>query len=170
MLNTLSHGVGLVVGLLAGIFLVTYAALFGDGWHLGASITYVTTLIILYLSSTLYHAQKSKASKRFFKVLDHSAIYLFIAGSYTLVLLTLLKGPMVWVVFGLQWGIALAGIILKFVRGANNGILDTAAYLAMGWMCLLILEDLIQIPTGALVLIALGGGLYTVGTIFFFFF
>ena len=165
--NSITHGVGLLLSLVGSAFMVTYALRYGDKWHIIASLIYCASLIFLYACSTLYHSRKCVKAKEFFNLLDHSAIYLFIAGSYSLLLLTVLRGTTGFIVFGIQWGIALAGILYKYFKGVKSGLVDSFGYLAMGWMVVFLIEDMAHIPEGAFNLIFIGGIFYSVGVIFF---
>ncbi len=168
--NSISHGVGLVAAL-AGLPVLIVAALRRGQTAdtVGASV-FATTVILLYLASTVYHAlppQRTRA-KATWRVLDHSAIYLLIAGTYTPFTLGVLSGAWGWVLFGVIWSLAVSGMILKLVGGIRYDTLSTVVYLGMGWMALIALKPLIlQVPTWGLVWLFGGGLAYTAGIPFY---
>lgn len=166
--NALTHGLGAVAALAAGAVLITLAALFGDGWQLAGAIVFCATLLLLYLASTLYHAIPHPVAKSRLKVFDHCAIYLLIAGTYTPFTLVGLRGPWGWTLFGLIWGLALAGCVFKlYFTGRFKG-LSTAIYVAMGWLVLIAIEPMLRLlPTWTLGWLFAGGVAYTVGALFY---
>jgi hemolysin III len=140
----------------------------GDARHIVASIIYGVTLILLYLASTLYHGIPSPRAKRALKVIDHSAIYLLIAGTYTPFTLISLRGAWGWTLFGLIWGMALLGITLKVAAISRFRWLSIALYLGMGWLALVALKPLIEAVSPAGVrLVLLGGVSYKLGVLFY---
>ena len=165
--NSISHGVGSLLAITATPVLIISAAQHNAASVVGASI-FGATLINLYLSSTLYHALTPKRAKRVFNVLDHAAIYLLIAGTYTPFTLGVLSGPWGWTLFGMVWGCALGGVLLKSVGRLWKGTLSTVLYVAMGWLVVVALKPLWELmPAWGLVWL-LGGGLcYTAGVAFF---
>jgi hemolysin III len=166
--NSVSHGLGVVLSLGALSVLIVYAALRGTAWHVVSCAIYGTTLFLLYLASTLYHALPGARLKRIFKAIDHASIYLLIAGTYTPFLLVPLRGPWGWSLFGVIWGVALSGVLFKvFFAGRFKG-LSLALYLALGWMALIALRPLVQVlPRTGLVWLVAGGLCYTIGVIFY---
>lgn len=170
--NSVSHGIGAAFGLIALVLMVVFASMKGNAWHVVSLSIYGSTLLILFLSSTLNHSLKPGRGKDFFHNFDQIAIYLLIAGTYTPLALVSLKNDWGWVMFGLEWGLALTGIILKsfmpnkFEKGVNY--FTMISFILMGWMLLFFLLPIFrEIPSPAILLIFIGGGLYTLGTIFF---
>lgn len=166
--NSVSHGVGLLAALAAAPVLVLAAVRRGDTAEiLGASV-FTATMVLLYLASTLYHALPRNRAKPVFQVLDHGAIYLLIAGTYTPFTLGVLRGTWGWTLFGLVWGLAIAGVVLKAVRGVRYPILSTCVYLAMGWLVLIAVKPLwLRVPPWGLFWLLAGGIAYTTGVAFF---
>lgn len=166
--NALTHGVGTALGLAGLAVLVTFASLRGDVWRIVSFAIYGTTLVLLYLASTLYHSFGSTKWRDFFRVLDHAAIFLLIAGSYTPFTLVTLRGPWGWTLFGLIWGIGLAGICTTVMFLKAPKWLIVALYVGMGWLAVIALKPLIAaLPAGGMWLIAAGGLCYTGGVVFY---
>ncbi len=166
--NSVSHGVGLVGSLVAAPFLLVPALQSGrPGRAVGASV-FVGAVVLLYLASTLYHALPKNRAKQLFQVLDHSAIFLLIAGTYTPFTLGPLRGVWGWTLLGLVWGLAAVGLVLKAVGGLRHGVLSTALYLAMGWLVVIAIRPLwLQVPRAGILWLLAGGLCYTVGVAFF---
>lgn len=165
--NTVSHGAALVAAIVAVPFLIA-ATLDLSVANLIAAAMFAVTMVTLYLTSTLYHALPAGQAKRVFKKLDHGAIYLFIAGSYTPFALGALKGPWGWSLLALVWSMALVGIALKVLDRLSHPWLSTALYLVMGWLVLIAAVPLVEhVPTPGIVLLAAGGIAYTAGVVFF---
>jgi len=166
--HSITHGVGLLLSIAGLSVLVTMAAIRGTSWHIVACSVYGTTLVLLYLSSTLYHAIQAPRAKRVFQILDHSAIYLLIAGTYTPFLLITLRGPLGWTLFGLQWGMAICGVLFKSLTKESYEIASTAIYALMGWMGVLGMRTMYaSLHFQGVLWIVAGGLLYTLGIIFF---
>ena len=166
--NSVTHGLGLLLSIAGLCVLVVMAALRGTAWHVVACSIYGSTLVLLYLSSTLYHAIQSPRAKRVFRVIDHSAIYLLIAGTYTPFLLITLRGPLGWTLFGLQWGMAICGILFKSLTRGGYEIASTAVYALMGWMGVLGMRTMYaSLHFHGVLWIVAGGLFYTLGIIFF---
>jgi len=165
--NSVSHGAGLLAALVAVPFLLVAASELPAASIVGASI-FAATMVLLYLTSTLYHALPRGRAKRVFMKLDHGAIYLFIAGSYTPFTLGVLHGAWGWTLFGLVWGMAALGILLKAFGRLSHPWLSTALYLAMGWLVLIAVVPLVRSvePAGVALLVA-GGLAYSAGCIFY---
>ena len=165
--NSVSHGVALVAALIAAHVLIVSAT--GDGpMHIVGASVFSATMVLLYLASTLYHAFPGGKTKQIFQILDHNAIYLLIAGTYTPFTLGVLSGTRGWVLFGLVWGLAILGLVLKSTGRLAHPIASTALYLAMGWLVLLAIEPLwLNVPTWGLVWLVAGGVAYTAGVAFF---
>ena len=166
--NSVSHGVALLAALIAAPVLVVTALGRGDaGGVIGAGV-FAFTMILLYLTSTLYHALARNRAKSVFQILDHSAIFLLIAGTYTPFMLGVLRGMWGWTLLGLVWGLALVGIVLKANYGTRYPMLSTYMYLAMGWLALTAIYPLwLRIPAWGLFWLFAGGIAYTVGVAFF---
>lgn len=164
--NSISHLLGAVAALAGSVVLVVSASMQGDPWKIVSFSIYGTTLFLLYLFSVLYHSLRGEV-KIFFQRLDHLAIYLLIAGTYTPFTLVTLNGVWGWWIFGAVWGLALLGMLLEFVPQKRR-ILPVIIYLVMGWICLLALKPLLQTLSIAGFWWLLAGGLfYTVGIIFY---
>ncbi|HZN55960.1 MAG TPA: hemolysin III family protein [Candidatus Polarisedimenticolaceae bacterium] len=166
--NSVSHGVGLLAAAIVVPALIVAAVRQGDGGFIVGASIFAGSILLMYLSSTLYHALPDGRAKRVFRVLDHGAIYLLIAGTYSPFTLGLMKGPWGWTLFGLVWAMAVTGIVLKALGRAWHPILSTGLYLAMGWLGIVALKPLwTYIPLDALGWLAVGGLAYTAGTGFY---
>ncbi len=166
--NSVSHGIGFVSAVVATPFLIIHAARQENtGFLVGASI-FCGTLIFLYLSSTLYHALPVGLPKRVFRVIEHAAIFLLIAGTYTPFTLGVLYGVWGWSIFGAIWGMAAIGVGLKVFSRGSWPILSTLFYLVMGWLIVVAVDPLlVKVPEAGLFLLLSGGLFYTVGVYFF---
>lgn len=166
--HSATHGVGILLSIAGFIALVAVARRTGNASYVLACAVYGATLILLYLASTLYHCIPSPRAKRTLRVLDHSAIYLLIAGTYTPFTLISLRGPWGWTLFGLVWGMAALGIALKVVAIGRFRWLSMVLYLCMGWLVLVALGPLrTAVSHQGVMLLFLGGVSYTVGTVFY---
>ena len=166
--NSLTHGLGVLIALVFGPMLVVAALATGDVWRITAATIYATTLLLLYTSSMLYHALRPPRAKAVFQRIDHAAIYLLIAGTYTPFTLITLRGPWGWTLFGIVWGLAIIGVALKGTFGARLSGLSTAVYLAMGWLIVIALRPLVMhVATRGILWLVAGGLLYTGGVIFY---
>ena len=166
--NSITHGIGTALSIAGLIILVVLAARQGDAWKIVSFSIYGTSLILLYLASTLYHSFSNEKIKRILKMIDHSSIYILIAGTYTPFMLISLRGPWGWSIFGSIWVLALIGIIFKFYFIGKVLKLSLIIYILMGWLCTIALKEmLIKIPAGGLFLLALGGVFYTGGVVFY---
>ncbi|MCA9411431.1 MAG: hemolysin III family protein [Candidatus Omnitrophica bacterium] len=166
--NSLTHGLGAGLAIAGVSVLLTLASLRGDAYQIISIAIYGATLILLYLISTFYHSFHSPRIKEFFRLADHSAIYLLIAGSYTPFALISLRGGIGWTVFGVVWGLALLGVIFKFFFRFRYHFLATGLYIFMGWMALLILNPLLEVlPFWCVVLLFASGISYTLGMVFY---
>ena len=166
--NSISHGIGLMAAIAALPILMVAAAKQGDTAAIIGASVFGATMILLYLSSTLYHALPASKAKQLFQVLDHAAIFLLIAGTYTPFTLGVLYGAWGWTLFGLVWGIAIIGIILKATTWDRFQSLSTYMYLAMGWLVVIAIVPLwTNMPLWALFWSLFGGLYYTAGVVFF---
>ena len=166
--SSVTHGVGAGLSVAGLTLLIVLAAKYGDVWQVVAFSIYGVSLFLLYLASTLYHAIQNPRAKKVFRVLDHTAIYLLIAGTYTPFLLVGMRGAMGWTLLIIVWAMALAGISWKIFFLGRLEILATIFYVLMGWLAIVgIKEMLASIPTAGLILLVAGGLVYTLGIIFY---
>ena len=168
--SSVTHGLGLAASIVVLPFLIIAASRDGDAWRVMSATIFGVSLILLYAASTFYHALPPSRAKRVFRVIDHSAIYLLIAGTYTPFLLGPLRGPWGWSLLSVIWALAVAGIIMKATLGFRWARASTVVYLLMGWIGVIAVKPLIERVTPAGLLWLLAGGLaYTGGVIFFVF-
>ena len=166
--NSVSHGIGLLAALAAAPVLVLAAVQRGGAAGIVGASVFGATMVLLYLASTVYHALPGKRAKRVFRILDHGAIYLLIAGTYTPFTLGVLRGTWGWTLFGLVWSLAVVGVVLKAVGGLRHRVLSTGLYLAMGWLVLIAARPLwLRVPPWGLFWLLAGGIAYTAGVAFF---
>lgn len=166
--NAITHAVGTGLSIAALVILIVAATATGTAWHIVSFSIFGSTLILLYLASTLYHAIPVTKAKRFLKTLDHSAIFLLIAGTYTPFMLGSLRGLLGWTIFGVIWGLAIVGVMLKCCYVYRFKRLSLAIYIGMGWLCLLAGQELLaKLPPTSLIFLALGGAAYTAGVLFY---
>ncbi len=166
--NSLTHGVGVPLSVAGLVLLLLEASGAGDAWRVVSTAIFGTTLILLYTASTLYHALRGEALRRRLRKFDHAAIFLLIAGTYTPFLLVTLRGPWGWSLFGVIWGLAVAGVVLKFWFAGRFKVASTLVYLVMGWLVVLALKPLVAaLPSGGLTWLIAGGACYTLGTVFY---
>ncbi len=165
--NSITHGVGVLAAIAVTPFLIVKAIPLGAAAITGVSI-FGATMIVLYLASTLYHAFPHSKTKRVFRIFDHSAIFLLIAGTYTPFTLTVLPGVWGWTLLGIVWSLALVGVVLKSVRNVGTSKLSIALYLGMGWLAVLAAKPIYQsLPFWGLFWLLAGGVMYSVGVLFF---
>lgn len=166
--NSIIHGIGAGLSIAGLTILVVLGALYGNVWHIVSFSIYGSALILLYLASTLYHSFKKQKIKRVFRILDHAAIFVLIAGTYTPFMLVNLRGPWGWSLLGIIWGLAIMGVIFKLFFTERFERLSLLIYLLMGWLCLIAARQmLVEIPTGGLLWLISGGLLYTLGVLFY---
>jgi hemolysin III len=166
--NAVSHGVALILGIVGIPVLIVTAVRRGNAASVVSAVVFAATIVVLYLASTLYHAFPYERAKRVFKILDHSAIYLLIAGTYTPFTLVVLRGPWGWSLFGTVWGLAALGIVLKSVGGLRYPILSPILYIAMGWLVIIAIAPLRErLPAAGLAWLFAGGLAYTGGVAFY---
>ena len=164
----MSHGVGVVAALAATPFLVLGAARRGGAFAIIGASVFAGTTVVLYVASTLYHALPRNRAKHVFRVIDHNAIFLLIAGTYTPFALGALRGGWGWALFGVVWGLAILGITLKSVAGIRYPRLSTTLYLAMGWLALIAIRPLwVHVPVAGWLWLIAGGLAYTAGIAFY---
>jgi hemolysin III len=166
--NAITHGIGALLSIAGLVILVVFASIKGNAWHIVSFSIFGTCLVLLYTASTLYHSFRSARVKKVFRIMDHAAIFLLIAGTYTPFTLTLLRGAWGWTLFGLVWGMGLAGVVFKVFFVNKFNIISTIIYLLMGWMIIFAANPLMaSVPTGGLYWLAAGGAAYSLGTIFY---
>ena len=166
--NSLTHGIGTALAIAGLTVLVVLAANKGDAWRVVGFSIYGATLVMLYLASTLYHAVSKPEFKTFFRILDHGAIFLLIAGSYTPLTLVTLRGPWGWTLFGLIWGVAVIGLVTTILFLNAPRWFVSLLYIGMGWMAVIAIKPLIDaLPLGGMLLLGAGGLAYTGGVVFY---
>lgn len=166
--NCLTHAFGFLFGLAGLVILVVSAAMTGDAWTVVTFSVYGATLVLLYLASTLYHTARHPRLKNFLRVMDHSAIYLLIAGTYTPFTLLNMRGPLGWTIFGIIGALAVIGIFFKSVDINRWPVFSVLLYIAMGWLGIVALKPSLEyIPAGGIALLLAGGVTYTVGVAFY---
>ena len=166
--NSVTHGIGALLAIAGLVVLVFFAAIYGNVWHVVSFSIYGSTLVLLYLASTLYHSAQNPEVKKTLRIIDHAAIYLLIAGTYTPFMLVTLHGVRGWVMFGVIWGLAVIGIFYKIFFINRHVVISTIFYLLMGWMIVFSIGDLFRaLPLGGLIFLGAGGLSYTLGIIFY---
>ena len=166
--NGITHGIGAGLSIAGLTVLVLLAAMNGDSWRVVSFSIYGSTLVLLYLASTLYHSIQIPKVKQILRRFDHAAIYLLIAGTYTPFLLVNLRGRLGWTLLAVVWGIALVGIVFRTIFFGRFEVLATIGYVLMGWLIVVAFKEmLLVIPPGGIALIIAGGLTYTVGVIFY---
>lgn len=166
--NGATHGIGILLSIAGLAVLVTLAALRSDAWAVVGAAIFGSTLILLYSTSTLYHSFRDETLKRFLRKCDHAAIFLLIAGSYTPFMLVNLRGAWGWSIFGVVWGLALVGIVLKFWFTGRFRLLSTLIYVGMGWLIVIAIKPMLASVTPVGMWLLLAGGLcYTGGAVFY---
>lgn len=166
--NVLSHGFGILLSVIALIFLVFKASIGGNAWQIVSFSIYGASLIILYTASTIFHSSKDEKLRNKLNIVDHASIYVLIAGTYTPYVLVTLRGSVGWVIFGVIWGLALTGIILKLFYVEKYSLLSTIMYVLMGWVMIFAVKPIINsLEMRGLIWLLAGGVVYTVGAVFF---
>lgn len=166
--NSVTHGIGIVLAVAALGILTTFAGIYGNPWHVISVSVYGFTLILLYTASTLYHSVQTPRTKNIFQILDHAAIYMLIAGTYTPFTLVNLRGPWGWSLFAVVWGLAFMGAAMQLGRMERWRVASLVLYVGMGWAVLVAIKPLISsVAAGGLVLLLLGGLAYTFGLLFY---
>lgn len=166
--NSVSHGAGLLAGLVAAPVLILSAVRHGGTARIAGASVFSVAMLLLYLTSTLYHALPGSRAKQVFRLLDHASIYVMIAGTYTPITLSVLGGTWGWTLFGIVWGLALGGIVLTVAGGVRYPKLRTSLYLAMGWLIVVAVKPLwLRMPSEGLLWLSAGGIAYTVGVVFY---
>lgn len=166
--NSITHGIGFLLSIPALVMLILNAAETANPWRIVSFSIFGATMIILYLCSTLLHSITHEKMKDFFEILDHSSIYLLIAGTYTPFVLVAIRGGLGWTLFGIAWGLAIIGIVFKCYYVKKYIVASTILYVIMGWLIVMAIVPLYHaIGTTGFMLLIGGGLLYTVGSIFY---
>jgi hemolysin III len=166
--HAITHGIGLLLSIAALVMLVVFASLRGNAWHIVSVSIYGSTLILLYAASTVYHALPSSRAKGVWRHLDHAAIYLLIAGTYTPFALVNLRGGWGWSLFGVVWGLAVLGVVFETVATKRLRMLSLVLYLGLGWLGAIAVKPVLSaVATGGVILMVLGGLAYTGGVVFY---
>ena len=166
--NSITHGIGIILAIVALGVLVIFAGRSGNIWHIVSVCVYGTTLILLYTASTLYHSIQNPRAKGILQTLDHSAIFLLIAGTYTPFTLVSLRGPWGWSLFSVIWGLAVVGMLFQLLNLKHWRTASIILYICMGWAVIVAIKPLIaNVATGGIVFLVLGGCAYTSGVLFY---
>ncbi len=168
-INSISHGAGAIASIVGLTLLIVFSSLKGSAWHVVSFTIFGSTLVMMFTSSSLYHGLKITASKlSILRRIDHIMIYLLIAGTYTPICLVPLRGPWGWSIFGVVWGLALIGIILKIFFMNVPRLISTIIYLIMGWVCIVAIYPIVTILQGACIAWLFAGGLfYSIGAVIY---
>ena len=167
-INIGSHATGFVLSVVALVLLVRYAAIYGNAWHVVSFSIFGVSLMVLYAASTVYHSAKNPRFRRKMRIVDHASIYILIAGTYTPFTLVTLHGVTGWVVFGVTWGMAVTGVILKLFYTGKYDSLSTVMYVFMGWIIVFAIKPLINnLASDGLFWLVAGGMAYTTGAILY---
>ncbi|MFY0781639.1 hemolysin III family protein [Peribacillus simplex] len=168
VVNAITHGVGVLLSIAALVFLIIFSVQKGSPWHVVISVIYGVSMLLLYISSTLVHSFPEGKTKDIFEIFDHSAIYIFIAGTYTPIMLLVIQGSLGWTLLAIIWGVAIIGVVFKAFYVKKFLFLSTILYIAMGWMIVIVWGPLsATMPTAGIHLLIAGGLLYTFGAIFY---
>lgn len=167
--SSLIHGIGIALSIAGLVILVVFSSIYGDAWAIVSTAIFGSSMIVLYTASTIYHAVSNLELKKKLKKFDHISIYYLIAGSYTPFLLVTMRGATGWTVFGIVWGLALIGTLLKlFTQGSGTKAWSIGLYLMMGWMIVFASNELVpELPKIGLIFLVLGGLFYTLGIFFY---
>jgi len=162
--NVLTHGLGLALSIPALVLLIVYSSIYEDAWHIVSFSIYGATMVILYLASTLFHSSSTKKIRLRLNVFDHASIYFLIAGTYTPFLLVTIRGPWGWSLFGVVWGLAIIGAIVKLFFTGRYDKISTAVYILMGWLIIIAIKPLIaNLSPEGLFWLSAGGLSYSIG-------
>lgn len=166
--HAVSHGFGAILGVVGLVVMLWLSIEYGDIWHVVSVSIYGASIILLYSASTLYHAITNERAKRFFQLMDHAAIFLLIAGTYTPFLLVNLRDSWGWPLFIIIWSIAIGGVFLETMKKERIKWLSLTLYLGLGWMALVAMKPMLEhVNTIGLSLLLVGGLLYSFGVIFY---
>ncbi len=168
ILNVITHGLGFLLSIAALVLLVVFASLKGTVWHIVGAAVYGTSLVVLYLASTLYHLSQKQTVRNKLNIFDHASIYILIAGTYTPFLLVTLHGAWGWSLLGIIWGLAIGGIIFKIFFIGKYDLISALLYVLMGWLIIVAIKPLNEnLATGGLWWLLGGGISYSVGAVFY---
>ena len=167
-INIISHGLAFILSIVAFVLLVTHANLYGNVWHIVSFSIFGASLIILFAASTFYHSAKKSELRSRLRIIDHASIYVLIAGTYTPFSLVTLNGPTGWTIFGISWGLALTGIILKLFFTGKYKLISTLMYILMGWIIIFVIKPVMNnLSLEGLLWLVAGGLAYTIGAILY---
>ncbi len=170
--NAITHGIGARLAIAGAVYLIV-ASTRGSAWHIVSCSIFAGTLVLVYICSTLYHSLVRTRARPVFHILDHSSIYLLIAGTYTPITLISLRGPLGWSVFGVEWSLAVAGVLFKSLamerfKAGWLAVLSTMVYLMQGWFIVFVARPLVHaIGWHGMAWLGAGGLAYTLGIVFF---
>lgn len=168
IIHAITHGIGALLSIVGLVLLIVFSSFTGDPWKIVSVTIFGTSMLIMYISSTLVHSFPPGKAKDILLILDHSSIYLFIAGTYTPFLFIHLKGTLGWVLFGIVWSIAVTGIIFKLFFVKRFVILSTIFYILMGWLIVFAWKPLTAVMhSHGIALLMAGGIIYTIGAVFY---
>ena len=168
VVNSITHATGILLSIAALVLLIVFASIYGTARHVVSCSIFGVSLILLYTASTLYHSFRKPRIKRILKILDHSCIYLLIAGTYTPFLIITLRGILGWVMLGLIWLFAIVGVTLKILFVNRFKIVSVITYVFMGWIIIFAIKPLVNsLPLHGIVWLVAGGVTYTLGVIFY---
>lgn len=168
ILNVVTHGIGFLLSIAALVLLVVFASIEGTAWHVVSFSIYGASLIVLYSASTLYHYVQHPKLRMKLNILDHAAIYILIAGTYTPFTLVVLKGWIGWTIFGVSWGLATIGVSLKLFYTGKYDKISTIAYVLMGWLIIFAVKPLVSNLSFEGLMWLIGGGVaYTIGALLY---
>lgn len=166
--NAITHGIGALLSIAALVLLIVDAAMHGNAWHIVSFTLFGSTMLLMYICSTMLHSLPRGKAKDIFEIFDHSSIYFFIAGTYTPFLFLVVKGWVGWTIFGIVWGLAIGGTIFKSFFAKKFVLYSTLLYVIMGWLIIFAWEPLVtNLHPNGILLLVIGGVLYTVGSIFY---
>ena len=166
--NSITHGIGILLAIVAFGTLTAFARIYGNIWHIISVSVYGVTLILLYTASTLYHSIQNPSTKNIFQALDHSSIYILIAGTYTPFMLVNLRGPWGWSLFAMIWCLAFFGAVVQFGKTMRWRGVSLISYVVMGWAIIVAIKPLIaSVALGGIILLLIGGLSYTSGILFY---
>lgn len=166
--SSVTHGLGTLLALGGTAVLIVLSAIYSDAWSVVGSAIFGASLIILYSMSTLYHSITNEKAKKFFRIMDHNTIFFLIAGTYTPITISILRGTVGWVLFGVVWGAAVIGIILNSIDLEKFRKPSVVCYIAMGWVIIFAIQPLLIVMNSLSLWLLIGGGIfYTVGVIFY---
>ena len=170
LISSITHGIAFLLSIAALVLLIVFAAIHKNAWYIVTYSIFGSSMILLYLGSTLYHFKsKESKAKKILQKIDHSLIYILIAGTYTPITLVGVTGTFGWTIFGINWGLAIIGIMLKQLKNNTAQKISMSLYLIMGWLIIIALPQLkANIPTKSIWWLVAGGISYTIGSLFYY--